>query len=145
FIETIEDKRYPFIYLILDIERQIILIQHKTSVFKDIDIPKTKIEKFITKNLSVYGLVAKIQEISSEITFWEQLKEYDQIYSFDITLNAPNLFGARYRANDLSKDIQENYNATEFRIKLKNALGKLKLLKENVSDYIKLASAGAGK
>lgn len=55
------------------------------------------------------------------------------------------MFGARYRANDLAKDVHENYNASEFTIKLKNTLGKLKLLQENISDYVKLASAGAGK
>ncbi len=144
-IESIEDKRYPFIYLFIDTTRQIILIEHKSTMFRDIDIPKSKIEKYFSANFKQFGIVTKIQEISSEITFWEQLQQYDAIYSFDITLSGPNLFGARYRASELAKDIHENYNASEFNIKLKNAFGKLKLLKDNISDYIKLAAAGAGK
>ncbi len=144
-IENIEDLKYPFIYLIIDISRQIILIQYKTTVFKDLDIPKVKIENFLSRKFKSYGISVKIQEISSEITFWEQLKEFDEIFTFDITLSGPNLFGARYQASKFVQDLHENYNSDEFNIKLKNALGKLKLLKENVSDYIKLANAGAGR
>lgn len=144
-VETVEDKRYPFIYVIFDLKRQIILIQHKSSVFQDIDTAKSKIERFFYNNFTGYGLITTIKEMFSGLAFWEQLQQYDEIFLFDLTLTGPNLFGARYRASDLSKDIHDNYNASEFNIKLKNSLGKLKLLKDNISDYITLAATGAGK
>lgn len=144
-IETVQDKRFPFIYLILDFERQILLIQHKSSLFKDIDIPKSKIEKYVGGFFKKYEVTVKLTEMFSEQSFWNKLEEYDQIFAFDLTLSGPNLFGARYKAKDLVNDVHENYNASEFNIKLKNSLGRLKILKENVSEYLKLAAAGAGK
>ena len=70
----------------------------------------------------------------------------DEIEKFNLKLNVPNLFSARYRINDLSKEVNEVYNIiSDFRIILNNKLKQIKLIRSNLEDNIALASNGAAK
>ena len=144
-VVEVQDLRMPFVYILLDIKRQIVFIQDKTSVYNSVDIPKAKIESFFSDNLSIHNISFFLKPIIDKNEFWNEIETVDEIEKFDLRLNAPNLFNGRFKANVLVKEFHENYNITDFRIVLNNKLKQLKLLKKNLEDYIALASAGAGK
>ncbi len=144
-VVVVQDLRTPYVYILLDLKRQIVFIQDKTTVYNSIDIPKAKIESFFSDNLSIHNISFFLKPIIDKNEFWNEISTVDQIEKFDLRLNAPNLFNGRFKANDLVKEVHEETNITEFRIILINKLKQLKLLKSNLEDYVALASAGAGK
>jgi len=144
-VVVVQDLRTPYVYILLDIKRQIVFIQDKTTVYNSVDIPKAKFESFFSEKLSIHNISFFLKPIIDKNEFWNEISTVEEIEKFDLRLNAPNLFNGRFRANDLVKEVHENYNITDFRIVLNNKLKQLKLLKSNLEDYIALASAGAGK
>lgn len=144
-IEEIQDTRTPFINIIIDLKRQILLIQDKTALFNNVDVPKVKIESFFSERLSEKQITVYLKPITDKNEFWSEVETLDNISEFDLTLNAPNLFKGRFKASEFVKEVYEMYNISEFKVSLKNKMGKLSIMKENLQDYISLASAGAGK
>lgn len=45
-VVVVQDLRTPYVYILLDIKRQIVFIQDKTTVYNSVDIPKAKFESF---------------------------------------------------------------------------------------------------
>jgi hypothetical protein len=144
-VVVVQDLRTPYVYILLDLKRQIVFIQDKTTVYNSVDIPKAKIESFFSDNLSIHNISFFLKPIIDKNEFWNEISTVDEIEKFDLRLNAPNLFNGRFKANDLVKEVYEETNITEFRIILINKLKQLKLYKANLEDYVALASAGAGK
>lgn len=139
----VTDVRTPFIYVILDVKRQIILIQEKTTVFLP-EYAQARLQDYFTQSLALQSIVVNLEPIVDKKTFWDEVNDADSIEEFDLTLNAPNLFRGRFKASEFVKEVYEDFNISEFTVKFKNKLGQLKLLKENVQDFVALASAGAG-
>jgi hypothetical protein len=144
-IEEIEDVRAPFVYVILDVKRQIILIQDKKSVFQNVDVSMSRMEKFLDDQLEYIGLSILIKPITNKKDVWREIQSMDKIDDFEITLNAPNLFKGRFKANEFVKEVHEEYNFTELKLLFKSKIGTLKLYRENAGEFISLAAAGAGK
>jgi hypothetical protein len=144
-IEEVSVRRAPFVYVILDIKKQIILMQEKKTAFQDNEVSIERLRTYFESKLQQYFIVPSITPISNTATFWEEVKNADGIKEFDITLNAPNLFKGRQKAEELVEEVHEEFNVTEFEIKLKNKLGQLKLLYENAKDFVSLAASGGGK
>lgn len=139
----VTDVRTPFIYIIIDMTRQIILIQEKSTVFTS-EYAQARLQDYFSQKLAASNVTVDIEPIIDKNTFWEEVEDADSIEEFDITLNAPNLFRGRFEASKFVQEVYEDFNISEFTIKLKNKLGHLKLMKENIQDFIALASAGAG-
>lgn len=144
-IEEVEDTRAPFIYLILDTRRQIILIQDKKAVFQNFEVAKSRIETFFDEQLEYIGLNVLLKPITNKNDFWKEIESLDEINDFGVTLNAPNLFKGRFKANEFVKETHEEYNFTEFKLWFKSKIGKLTLYRENAEEFIALAAAGGGK
>lgn len=143
-IEEIPVVNTPFVYVIVDTKRQIILMQEKTSVFQDVEVSVARLKLYFENKLIPNFITPAIQPITDNTQFWDEIKGAD-ITEFDITLEAPNLFKGRQKAEDLVEEIHEEFNITEVEIKLRNKLGKLKLLYENAKNFVSLAASGAGK
>lgn len=139
----VTDVRTPFIYVIIDMSRQIILIQEKSTVFNS-EYAQARLQDYFTQKLATSNVTVDIEPIIDKNTFWDEVDDADSIEEFDITLNAPNLFRGRFAASKFVQEVYEDFNISEFTIKLKSKLGQLKLMRENIQDYIALASAGAG-
>lgn len=139
----VPDIRTPFIYVIIDMVRQIILIQEKSTVFTS-EYAQARLQDYFTQKLAASNVTVDIEPIIDKKTFWDEVNDADSVEEFDITLNAPNLFRGRFEASKFVQEVYEDFNISEFTIKLKSKLGHLKLMKENVQDFIALASAGAG-
>lgn len=144
-IEEVQDIRTPFIYLIIDIKRQIFLIQDKFTVFQNVDITQAKLERFFDEQLEFIGLKILLKPITDKKDFWREVETLDSIQDFKLVLNAPNLFEGRFKASDLVKDFYDDYNFTELQIRFKSALGKLRVYKDNAQDFISLVASGGGR
>ena len=143
-IEEVPALKTPYVYVIIDTKRQIILMQEKTTVFQDVEVSVSRLKLYFEIKLAPNLITPAIQPITDNAQFWDEIEGAD-ITEFDITLEAPNLFKGRQKAEDLVEEIHEEFNVTEFEIRLRNKLGKLKLLYENAKDFVSLAAAGAGK
>lgn len=143
-IEEVPVVNTPFVYIIIDTKRQIILMQEKTTVFQEVDISVSRLKYYFENKLLPNFITPAIQPITDNSQFWDEI-EGANITEFDITLEAPNLFKGRQKAEDLVEEIHEEFNITEVEIKLRNKLGELKLLYENAKNFVSLAGSGAGK
>jgi len=143
-IETVEDTEYPFVYVIIDFKKQIILIQKKAAVFQNISTAQNILQALINATVDFGQYIFTIDEISHREMFWQLIDQSSKIYSMQLKLRAPNLFGNRYEANELLKEEQEISNAAEVNIELKNEQGNLLVKEERVGTYIDYIAAGGG-
>jgi len=143
-IETQPVLQTPSVYLIIDVQKQIVLIQEKKIVFQDVEACIRRLEYYLTIKLKDSYITPSLSPILDRNEFWDIVKSAQEITEFDLTLNSPNLFKGRQKAEELVEELHEEFNATQFTIKLKNALGKLKLDAETVGNYVAFAAAGAG-
>jgi len=143
-IETVEDTEYPFVYVIIDFNKQIILIQKKAAVFQNISTAQNILQALINKTVDFGQYIFTVDEISYRAMFWKLVAQSSKIYSMQLNLRAPNLFGNRYEANEFLKEEQEISNAAEVNIELKNEQGNLLIREERVGTYIDYIAAGGG-
>lgn len=144
----VEEKsviKTPFIYVIIDKKRQIVLIQEKSNVFVETEDAAQKIIHYMRLKLQLHYIRPNLDPMTDSRSFWSIVETADSISEFDITLRGKNLFKGRQKAEDLVEEISDEFNATDFEIKLRNQAGKLKLLYDNVKDFITLAATGGGK
>lgn len=143
-IEDILDEHFPNIYLIIHIEKQLILIQKNTVVFQTLDGVKSKIAKFFTEQMIENGVHCALSEITDHRGFWEQIKEFDSIQKVDFEYSPPNFFGGKNAADKLVKDVYEETNFEKFKITLQNKLNGLKFRPKDFKEHILRLSQGAG-
>jgi hypothetical protein len=143
-IETAEDTEFPFVYIIIDFSRQIILIQKKTSVFQNISTSQNILQLLINSTVDFGQYIFTIDEISHKERFWQLVEKSRKIYSLKLNLRAPNLFGGRFKANELLKREQEEHNAAEIEVEYKNEYGNLLVKEDSVGSYINYIAAGGG-
>ena len=136
----------PYVYVVIDNnkDKQIVLIQDKTSVFSDVNTTRGKIEHFFNDKMRDHSISIVLLPISDNREFWHEVDNATVITELDIKLNGPNMFGGRFEAADFVGEIYKDFNITEVDIKLKNKGGKLKILRENVQSFIKLVASGGG-
>ena len=147
-IENVNEPDYPFIYVIFDTTRQIVLIELKTSVFSSLNLAKEKIKRCFQQTFSLFGFEVLFEEITDSSTFWNFVSTSYGVYDLTLTLNSPNLFGGFSNTNDMLKSIKQTYNNTQTTIKLSSpqpALSNLTPQNTLLSDAIDYASAGGGE
>ena len=144
-IQTEEEIDYPFLYIIISFPLQIILIQKKTTVFSNMDTAKEVLAQIISTAVNFVKYRFNIDEITHKKRIWEMVEASDFIYWIRLNLKSPNLFGARFEANEFLKKQRDLHNASEVGIEFKNDHGRLKITKEIFESFIDYISAGAGK
>jgi hypothetical protein len=144
-IEDQPESSFPYIFLIVDLHRQIILIQEKSSVFPRISTSKNAVEGWFSSFTEDFDYVLSLDEISYEQDFWNYVQQNEGIYELELTMKSPNLFGGLYEAEELLKQINNEYNNTETTIKVKNDKGKLRIIRDRIQSFIKYISGGGGK
>jgi len=144
-VQTLEELDYPYIYFIIDYQKQIILFQKKTTLFKKVNTVKNIIEELITDKINSFDYGIFLEEITDEYVFWNYIYESSKIYELKLKLNSPNLFGGFLDAEKLLKKINVLFNNTSTDIKFKNEKGRLKVDKENIDGFIKYITGGGGE
>jgi len=141
--KEVKEKSYPFVYIIIDLNCQIILIQEDSSVFRTKEISSDKLYKYLqVVNDSSYILT--IDEITSLSNFWD-LVENEKVYKLNLNIKSPNLFGGDSGAEELAKDIHRTTNATETNIEIINHDGDLKLKKSFLNTFLEYIASGGGR
>lgn len=146
-IENVTELNLPFVYLIIDIAKQIILVEVKTSVFPSLNTIKNKLQTFFNLSFFQHGFDVFIEEITDEGNFWNYIDSSQGVYEVSLKLNSPNLFGGKIDTNEMLREINNEYNNTQVTFKLYNEKGKLSLLKNNnaLRNALKYISGGAGE
>ncbi|MBO0950703.1 hypothetical protein [Fibrella forsythiae] len=142
--EEVELTITPFIYFIIDVTKQVVLIQKKTSVFHDTDSAANRIAEFFENQLSNDLVIAQLHPIVRADNFWEEIKEAKEVHSLELDIAPPNFFGTRFKSNIDIKAAHEETNFTKFKIYLSNKYGDLRIAQENFQDLIQTLASGAG-
>ncbi|MBE5040129.1 hypothetical protein [Ructibacterium gallinarum] len=147
-IEDFLEPNFPFIFLIIDTERQIILMEIKTNVFSSIEAAKNKLEKCINDVFAISGFEVKLEEISDEDGFWNYVDGATGIYGLTLKMNSPNLFGGYIDTNEMLREINQEYNNTGTSIGITNKKPQIQNVnKDNkkLANAIKYVSGGGGE
>lgn len=147
-IEDATEPDYPFVYLIFDIKRQIILVEMNTSVFQTPLQTKNKLQKCLQTEFFLTGFDVLIKEIVDEKNFWYYVNTGKPIYSIKLILNSPNLFGGFIETSKMLSAIRKRYNNTQVSLEVHNSNNPLTGIdKENeeLSEAVKYAEAGGGE
>lgn len=147
-IESIIETNLPYVYMIFDIERQLLLLEMKTSVFRNLAQAQNKLQKWFGQAFFQYGFEIVFEEIIEENTFWQYVESEGFIYDVTITLNSPNLFAGFVEIDEALRNIREIYNNTQTTLNVSNRNAPLTgIQKENkeLSAAVKYASAGGGE
>lgn len=146
-IENFIEHYCPFVYLIVDTKKQIILVELNSSVYRSVITTKNKLEKFFNNFFFTKGFTVSLKEITDENDFWTYIDSSDGIFEVSLKLNSPNLFGSKFNTNELLKLVQNTYNNTSATIKLSNDEPVLHIDKqdEKLSDALQYIAGGAGE
>jgi hypothetical protein len=139
-------KNVKFVFLIIDIKHQIILLERNKSIFQSIDSATKVLADFFREKMRDFDYVVNIYPLVSKKKFWNYVESADEIFELSLVLNAPNMafFGNQDTRNVLQQ-IKETTNNEEFDIAFKNKEGKLKVLKESLGGWIDYVREVGGK
>lgn len=142
-IIEITESNYPYIYVIIDVKKQIVLLERKTSIYPNATAVKNAFKAFVLTYNYSENYTFSMDEIIELSRFWNIISNSREIFELTLNLKSPNLFGGMLTTNDLLKKTKETYNNDEIEIKFKNSKGKLKINRE-IDDAIKYAGSGGG-
>ncbi|EGS5727750.1 hypothetical protein P5E47_03185 [Clostridium perfringens] len=135
---------YPYIILFVDIEKQIILFETKTSIFKDSHAAASAFSIFINEQINVHNLELNLEQITEKNDFWSLKNELTDIKEIKLTLISPNLFGGNTSAEETAREFEKATNSTSSTIIFKNDKGNLNPKKGILNTFIEYISCGAG-
>lgn len=135
-----------YIYLIINTEFQIILIEQNRAIFQNFKTVTTLIAKYFNEYLSKNSLHLNIYPLATKYVFWHQVENADSIYQLTLKLNAPNMaFFANRHTQKILKIIKEETNNEELDIILKNSDGKLEVKRKGIGQWIDYVREIGGK
>jgi hypothetical protein len=139
-------KEAKYVYLIIDTEHQIILIERNVSVFQQIESSVNILADFFRNQMRQFDYVVNIYPLVSKKKFWSYVDSAEEIYELSLEMNAPNmpLFG-NSDTRDVLQQIKETTNNEVFEISFKNKEGRLRILREALGSYIDYVREVGGK
>ena len=144
-VENVEDIRYPFIYLMFHVKRQIVLIEFNSTVFPDMDSVKGKIEKYFTRKIAMSGLNVNLNDVSDHKEFWSTISEMDVVNDVTLEFNPPNLWGGEKEVDRLVKGAHEETNFSKFKLVFQNKVEGLIFTAKNFGQQIARLASGGGE
>ncbi|WP_156273534.1 hypothetical protein [Neomoorella glycerini] len=145
-IESIIETNYPYIYIVIDKHHQIIMLQKKTTVFRNIDQAKNSFHSFLVGVIGAAPFEISINDITSIQQFWKCIKEAEAVFYVRFHLKTPNLWGFSEEASNLLRKVKESINNTSLELKFENENGQLHIEKDslNIGSLADYASGGGG-
>jgi hypothetical protein len=139
-------KEAKYVFLIIDTQHQIVLIERNVSVFQQIDTSVNILIEFFRSHMREYDYVVNIYPLVSKKKFWSYVDTADEIYELSLELNAPNmpLFG-NSDTREILKQIKRETNNEVLDISVKNKEGRLKVAREAIGGYIDYVREVGGK
>lgn len=135
-----------YVYLIIDIKNQILLIEDKKSIFQDFKTAIKLINTFINEKIKEYNYHLNIFPLATKYTFWQSVSEAEKIYQLTLKLNAPNMaFFANRSTQRILKAIKDEVNNDELDLIFKNSDGNLEVKKTGIGTWIDYIREIGGK
>lgn len=145
-IEVNKSKEVKYIYIILDTEHQIVLMERNHSVFHSISQAVSVLSDFFREKMYDFDYVVNIYPLASKRKFWNYVESADEIFELALVMNAPNMaFFGHDDTRDVLRQIKEATNNEEFDIAFKNKEGNLKIAKETLGGWIDYVREIGGK
>jgi hypothetical protein len=139
-------KEAKFVYLIIDTEHQIILLERNVSVFQQIESSVNTLADFFRSQMREFDYVVNIYPLASKRKFWNYVKKADEIFELSLEMNAPNMFFFGHEdTREILQQIKDTTNNEVFDISFKNKEGRLKVIKEALGSYIDYVREVGGK
>jgi|SRR5690554_4263611 len=135
-----------YIYLIIDTNYQVILIEQNKSIFQNLKTVTDLLAKYFNEVLINHFYRLNIYPLATKYTFWHQVENADSIYQLVLKLNAPNMaFFADRHTQRILKIIKAETNNEQLDIALKNTNGKLEIKRNGVGKWIDYVREIGGK
>jgi len=145
-IEVKGIKETKFVYLIIDIEHQVILIERNTSVFSSVKSAINILSDYFREKMREFDYVVNIYPLVSKKSFWNYVEEADEIFELSLLLNAPNMpFLGDSDTRSVLQKIKDTTNNEEFEVGLRNKEGGLKVVEDTLGTWINYIREVGGK
>lgn len=145
-IEVRGIKETKFVYLIIDVIHQVILIERNTSVFNNVRSAINILADYFRNKMKDFDYVVNIYPLVSKQSFWNYVEEADEIFELNLLLNAPNMaFLGDSDTREVLQKIKDTTNNEEFEIGLRNKEGTLKVIKGALGNWINYIREVGGK
>lgn len=139
-------KETKFVYLIIDVKHQVILIERNTTVFSSVRSAINILSDYFREKMREYDYVVNIYPLVSKKSFWNYIEEADEIYELNLLLNAPNMpFLGDSDTRSVLQKIKDTTNNEEFEIGLRNKEGNLQVIQETLGTWINYIREVGGK
>ncbi len=139
-------KSAKFVFLIIDVKYQIILIERNSSVFSSIRTAINTLSNYFREKMREFDYVVNMYPLVSKRSFWNYVEEADKIFELHLVLNAPNMpFLGNSDTRDVLEKIKETTNNEEFEIGFRNKEGGLTIIKESLGNWINYIQEVGGK
>lgn len=135
---------YPYVYVIIDTSFQLVLIQRKSTVFKNAGGAKAALSALVKQFLSDENYYYSLDEITASTSFWDTVDNADEVYDVTLKLKSPNFLGSGYNTTDMLRRLQSVTNNDKVSLKLSNSSGELKMPRDEYDDAIEYITAGGG-
>jgi hypothetical protein len=143
-IERIKEAK--FVFLLIDIKHQVILIERNQSVFSSISNSVSVLADFLREHMREFDYVVNIYPLVSNRKFWNYVDSADKIYELTLQLNAPNMaFFGHEDTRDVLRQIKETTNNEEFDLSFKNKEGRLQIVREALGSWIEYVREVGGR
>lgn len=139
-----DEDTYPFVYLIVDTASQVILMERKTTVFKNDGGAQAAFTSLVKQFLSDDNYYFSMDLITTSMSFWETVEAADEVFSVTLKLKSPNFLGSGYATTELLEKMHRISNNDYVDVKLTNSSGELELPREEFDDAIDYVTAGGG-
>tara|TARA_R110002073_G_scaffold14554_2_gene59368 strand:+ start:55244 stop:56125 length:882 start_codon:yes stop_codon:yes gene_type:complete len=145
-IEVKGIKETKFVFLIIDVKNQVILIERNTSVFNSVRSAINILSDYFRERMREYDYVVNIYPLVSKKSFWNYIDEADEVFELSLVLNAPNMpFLGDSDTRSVLQKIKDTTNNEEFEIGLRNKEGTLKVVQETLGTWINYIREVGGK
>ena len=139
-------KETKFVYLIIDVKHQVILIERNTTVFSSVRSAINILSDYFREKMREYDYVVNIYPLVSKKSFWNYIEEAEEIYELNLLLNAPNMpFLGDSDTRSVLQKIKDTTNNEEFEIGLRNKEGNLQVIQETLGTWINYIREVGGK
>lgn len=139
-------KEAKFVYLIIDTEHQIVLLERNKSVFQSINTAVETLSDFFRSRMREYDYVVNIYPLASKKKFWAYVETADEIFELSLVMNAPNMpFFGNSITREVLKVIKDTTNNEQFEMSFKNKDGRLKIAKDALGGWIDYVREVGGK
>lgn len=145
-IEVKGIKATKYVFLIIDIKNQLVLIERNLNVFSSVKSAINILSDYFRDNIRQFDYVVNIYPLVSKRSFWNYVEEADEIFELNLILNAPNMpFLGNPDTRSVLQKIKDSTNNEEFQLGFKNEEGKLTILQDTLGNWINYIREVGGK